>query len=47
MDRKSTGAAAKISYEEYEKSSNQRLLNDYAYMGLFRDILSGYLKIRK
>lgn len=43
----STGAAAKIIYEEYEKLSNQRILNDYAYMGLFRDILSEYLKIKK
>lgn len=39
----STGAAAKIIYEKHEKSSNHRLLNDYAYMGLFRDMLSGYL----
>jgi len=31
----STGAAAKIIYEKHEKPSNQRLLNDYAYMGLF------------
>ncbi len=41
----STGAAAKIIYEEYEKLSNQRMLNDYAYMGLFSDLLSDYLKI--
>ena len=36
----STGAAAKIIYEKHEKSLNKRLLNDYAYMGLFRDMLS-------
>lgn len=36
----STGAAAKIIYQDYIKDKNQRLENDYAYMALFRDLLS-------
>ncbi len=35
----STGAASKIIFEEYEHGLNQRLLSDYAYMGLFKDLL--------
>ena len=41
----STGAAAKIIYNKYkhEKNFDERLLNDYAYMALFRDLLSKYI----
>ena len=40
----STGAAAKIIYERLAKknmSPNPRLLTDYAYMSLFKDLLKG------
>jgi SLOG cluster3 family len=36
----STGAAAKIIYQDYLREKNQRLENDYAYMALFKDLLS-------
>ena len=43
----STGAAAKIIFENESRhnflTSNSRLLNDYAYMALFRDSLSEYI----
>jgi len=39
----STGAAAKIIYENASAEFNIRLLNDYAYMALFRDLLSEYI----
>jgi hypothetical protein len=37
----STGAAAKIVYDKYLplKMQNDRLVNDYAYMSLFQDLL--------
>ena len=39
----STGAAAKILYEKLPQPLNVRLQNDYAYMSLFRDLLSNVL----
>ena len=39
----STGGAAKLIYEESNMAQDERLLNDYAYMGLFRDLLSDFL----
>jgi hypothetical protein len=39
----STGAAAKIIYNQFPNQLNHRLLNDYAYMALFRDLLKDYL----
>jgi hypothetical protein len=39
----STGAAAKIIYENIFNKNDDRLLNDYAYMSLFRDYLSEIL----
>lgn len=39
----STGAAAKILYENQPKSFDIRLKNDYAYMALFRDLLHDYI----
>jgi hypothetical protein len=40
----STGAAAKIVFDKYkQKNFNNRLLEDYAYMALFRDFLSEYI----
>ena len=44
----STGAAAKIIFEDQQLQNilaheNYRLLNDYAYMSLFRDLLSEYI----
>lgn len=36
----STGAAAKIIYETLEPKPNERLLSDYAYMAMFKDLLS-------
>lgn len=39
----STGAAAKILYENQPHSFNIRLKNDYAYMALFRDLLNDYI----
>lgn len=38
----STGAAAKILYER-NIIANSRLVNDYAYMALFKDLLKDYL----
>lgn len=40
----STGAAARILYNEYQKNKNERLTGDYAYMALFRDLLSDYIQ---
>ncbi len=39
----STGAAAKILYENQYQDFDDRLLNDYAYMALFRDLLNNYI----
>ncbi len=39
----STGAAAKIIYDSIDNKPNERLINDYAYMALFSDLLSEYL----
>ena len=40
----STGAAAKIIYDSIEEKPDERLTNDYAYMALFSDLLSEYIK---
>lgn len=39
MPLASTGAAALIIYQSAVNRFNERLLNDYAYMSLFRDLL--------
>lgn len=39
----STGAAAKILFDKIEPHLNIRLLNDYAYMALFRDLLADFI----
>lgn len=39
----STGAAAKILYENQQQGFDIRLKNDYAYMALFRDLLNDYI----
>lgn len=39
----STGAAAKIIFDMLEPKPDQRLMTDYAYMALFRDLLSNHL----
>lgn len=39
----STGAAAKIIYDNFILKPDERLINDYAYMALFRDLLKEYL----
>lgn len=39
----STGAAAKILYENQPQDYDIRLKNDYAYMALFRDLLHYYI----
>ncbi|HEY5536591.1 MAG TPA: hypothetical protein VIL99_16860 [Ignavibacteria bacterium] len=39
----STGAAAKIIYDRIKPKPNERLINDYAYMSLFRDLLGKYI----
>ena len=39
----STGAAAKIIYKRMIQQPDERLLNDYAYMALFRDLLREYI----
>lgn len=39
----STGGAAKIIYDEIYPHSNKRLVDDYAYMALFREHLKAYL----
>jgi hypothetical protein len=38
----STGAAAKIIYDSMEPKPDKRLLDGYAYMALFRDLLTEY-----
>jgi hypothetical protein len=40
----STGAAAKMLYDSQLNKFDSRLLNDYAYMALFKDLLKDYLK---
>lgn len=40
----STGAAAKILFESQPDNFDHRLLNDYAYMALFREILNDIIK---
>ena len=40
----STGAAAKIIYDSSPSDFDSRLLNDYAYMALFRDFLKDTLQ---
>jgi hypothetical protein len=42
----STGAGAKIIFDKYkqEKKFDDRLLKDYAYMALFRDFISEYIR---
>jgi SLOG cluster3 family len=39
----STGAASKIVYANSEAKLNSRLAGDYAYMALFRDLLSDFI----
>jgi len=39
----SSGAAAKMLYESQPYKFNVRLLYDYAYMALFRDLLNDYI----
>lgn len=39
----STGAAAKILYEQQPQNFDIRLKNDYAYMALLRDLLRNYI----
>ncbi|MFA6013044.1 MAG: hypothetical protein WC799_23855 [Desulfobacteraceae bacterium] len=39
----STGAAANILYQNQQQKFDIRLKNDYAYMALFRDLLSNYI----
>jgi len=39
----STGAAARILYENQPQNFDIRLKNDYAYMALFRDLLKDYI----
>lgn len=39
----STGAAAKILFENQPQVFDIRLKNDYAYMALFRDLLNDYI----
>ncbi len=39
----STGAAAKILFDKIKPQPDIRLLNDYAYMTLFRDLLDDYI----
>jgi len=40
----STGAAAKLLFENQPDKFNSRLLNDYAYMALFKEILNDVIK---
>jgi hypothetical protein len=40
----STGAAAKILYNDYYQHKNERLTGDYAYMALFRDLLADFIQ---
>lgn len=39
----STGAAAKILYDDFQNNKNERLIRDYAYMALFRDLLADFI----
>lgn len=39
----STGAAARILFDRNSDEYDRRLLNDYAYMAMFRDLLSKFL----
>lgn len=39
----STGAAARMLYDQYPGEKDQRLLDDYAYMALFKDLLFKYI----
>ena len=39
----STGAAARVLYNKSKEKHNSRLLNDYAYMALFRDLLKEFV----
>lgn len=39
----STGGASKILYDEVCPNQNVRLVNDYAYMVLFKDLLQQYI----
>lgn len=39
----STGAAAKILFENQQQVFDIRLKNDYAYMALFRDLINDYI----
>ncbi len=39
----STGAAAKLVYDKQPQKFDSRLQNDYAYMALFRELLSDYI----
>jgi hypothetical protein len=39
----STGGAAKIIFDKLKGVFDHRLLNDYAYMSLFRDLLKEYI----
>lgn len=41
----STGAAAKIIFDELTPSGNIRLKSDYAYMSLFRDLMKKVLDV--
>lgn len=39
----STGAGARLLFDEHQQDFDSRLLNDYAYMAVFRDLLNNYL----
>jgi hypothetical protein len=39
----STGAASRVLYHQSTENFDNRLLNDYAYMALFRDLLKGVI----
>lgn len=41
----STGAAAKIIYDKHLHIENPKLLNDYAYMNLFKSLLKDHIKL--
>jgi hypothetical protein len=40
----STGVAAKIIYDQMILKPDERLLNEYTYMALFKDLLNNYLE---
>ena len=40
----SSGAAAKMLYDSQPQKFDARLLNDYAYMALFRDLIKNYIQ---